>query len=131
VGRFRDPIGVVPADIRQAEWQVPVQVVWRDRRPDFRGPHIDGKRGDRHIYLDWFNREPDGELRLFRRGKVMVEGIDPGLVEQAEATGARLVCTVNLTNQKGLPSTARFGAADLDWSIVGAISKAAADSGRV
>ena len=131
VGRFRDPIGLVPGDIRQAEWQVPVRVVWRDGRPDFRGPHVDGKREDRHIYLDWFSREPDGKLRLFRRGKVMLEGVDPSLVKQAEDTGAHLMCTANLTNEKGLPSTARLWAPDLRWSVAGAISEATANSGPV
>ncbi|HKF16930.1 MAG TPA: DUF5990 family protein [Candidatus Dormibacteraeota bacterium] len=117
VGRFSDPIGVVPGDTQGVEWRVPVRVVWRDGELDFRGPQVDGKRGDRHIYLNWFNREPDGQLRLFRRGKVMLEGLDPRLVKQAEGTGSAVTCTVNLTNEKGLPSTARFWAADLDWRV--------------
>jgi len=97
VGRFSDPIGVVPGDTQGVEWRVPVRVVWWDGELDFRGPQVDGKRGDRHIYLNWFNREPDGQLRLFRRGKVMLEGLDPRLVKQAEGTGSAVTCTVKLT----------------------------------
>lgn len=119
VGHTANPIGVVPGDTQGVEWRVPVRVAQQDGKPDFRGPNVDGKRGDRHIYLNWFNREPDGDLKLFRRGKVMLEGLDPRLVEQAERTGAVLRCTVNLTNEKGLPTTARFWAADLDWRIGG------------
>ncbi len=119
VGRFTDPIDRVPGDTEDAQWRVPVRVVWRDGEPDFRGSHVDGKRGDRHIYLNWFAREPDGDLKLFRRGKVMLEGIDPRLVEAAGSAGTALKCTVNLTNDKGLPSTARFWPADLSWSVGG------------
>lgn len=117
VGRFTDPIGMVPGDTKSAHWQVPVRVVWQDGEPDFRGPAVSGRRGDRHIYLNWFNREPDGQLRLFRRGKVMLSGLDPALVEQAERTDAPLKCTVNLSNERGLPTTARFWAGDLDWKL--------------
>lgn len=117
VGRFTDPIGVVPGDTKSVHWQVPVRVVWHQGEPDFRGPAVNGKRGDRHLYLNWFNREPNRQLRLFRRGKVMLSSLDPALVEQAQRTGAALQCTVNLTNAKGLPTTARFWAADLDWKL--------------
>lgn len=117
VGHSTNPIGMVPADTRGVDWRVPVRVVREDGRLDFRGPSVNGKRGDRHIYLNWFNREPDGQLRLFRRGKVMLEGLDPRLVEQAERSDAALRCTINLTNEKGLPTTARFWPQDLDWRV--------------
>lgn len=117
VGRFTDPIGVVAGDTQRVEWQVSVRVVRRDGQLDFRGPQVDGRRGDRHVYLNWFSREPDGRLKLFRRGKVMLEGLDASLVEEAERSGAALTCTVNLTDAKGNPTTARFWAADLDWSV--------------
>lgn len=117
VGRYTDPLGLVPGDSQDIQWHVPVRVVIRGSELDFRGPQVDGRRGDRHIYLNWMNREPDGELKLFRRGKVMLEGIDPSLVERAESTGAPLTCTVTLTNAKGHPTTARFWASDLNWHL--------------
>lgn len=119
VGRFTDPTGVVPGDIQAVEWRLPVRVVWRDGKPDFHGPQVDGKRGDRHIYMNWFNREAGGQLRLFRRGKVMLEDIDPTLVKQSEQGGTALRCTVHLTNDKGLPTTARLWAAHLDRRLGG------------
>jgi uncharacterized protein DUF5990 len=117
VGRYTAPVGLTPGDVREVKWRVEVRVVWRDGLPDFHGPQVDGKRGDRHIYLNWFSREPGGEHRLFRRGKVMLEGLDPKLVEQAEKSGSPLECTVSLTNEKGHPTTARFRAADLRWRL--------------
>ncbi len=49
LGRFTDPLGVVPGDTQSVVWAVPVRVAWNDGQPDFRGPHVTGKRGDRHI----------------------------------------------------------------------------------
>jgi hypothetical protein len=117
-GRFSDPVGLFVGDSAYIQWRIEVRVVQKEDGPDFRGPHVDGKRGDRHIYLNWFAREPDGELRLFRRAKVMLEGIDPGLVARAENSGAALRCTVSLTNERGQPTTRRFRAADLSWRLV-------------
>ena len=117
VGRYTDPLGLVPADSTDIEWRVPVRIVKKDAGLDFRGPQVDGKRGDRHIYLNWLNREPAGELRMFRRGKVMLEGLDPDLVERAESTGVAVSCTISLSNDRGLPTTMRFRAADLDWAL--------------
>jgi hypothetical protein len=119
VGRSTDPIGVVPGDTQAVRWRVSVRVVWRDGKPDFHSPHVDGKRGDRHIYLNWFNRGADGQLKLFRRGKVMLEDLDPRLVEQSRQTGSALSCSVELTNERGLPSTARFWSANLGWRLGG------------
>lgn len=68
VGRYNDPIGLVRGDTRGVDWQAEVRAAWRDKRPDFRGPYVDGKRGDRDIYLDWLSRKPNGQLKLLRRG---------------------------------------------------------------
>jgi hypothetical protein len=91
----------------------------KDAGLDYRGPQVDGKRGNRHIYINWLNREPDGELRLFRRGKVMLDGLDPELVDRAESAGAALTCTVNLTSERGLPTTGFFRPHQLDWRFSG------------
>jgi hypothetical protein len=119
VGRFTDPIGVVSGDTESVVWRVSVRVTWREGKADFHGPQVDGRGGDRHVYLDWFNREANGELKLFRRGKVMLAGIDPALVKHSEQSGRALRCTVNLTNERGLPSTARFWAPSLAWRLGG------------
>lgn len=38
------------------------------------------------------------EKLLFWRGKIVLDGLDPNLVDRAESTGVALICTVNLTN---------------------------------
>lgn len=117
LGRHTHPVGLVPADTRDAVWRIGVRVAKTHGGLDYRGPHVDGRRGNRHIYINWLNREPGGELRLFRRGKLLLAGLDPDLVELAESTGAALVCTVNLTNQRGHPTTGVFRPSELDWRL--------------
>ena len=37
--------------------------------PDFRGPAVQGKRGERFLYLTWGDVGPDGEFEMFRPGQ--------------------------------------------------------------
>ena len=45
--------------------------------PDFRGPAVQGKRGERFLYLTWGDVGPDGEFEMFRRAKLMLDRVDP------------------------------------------------------
>jgi len=117
LGRYTDPVGLVPGDTEDAVWRIVVRVAKRDGELDYRGPQVDGKRGNRHIYVNWLNREIGGHLRLFRRGKIVLDGLDPRLVDRAESTGAALTCTVNLTNDRGHPTTGFFRPHELDWRL--------------
>jgi len=117
LGRYTYPVGLVPGDTEDAVWRIEVRVAKRDGGLDYRGSQVDGKRGNRHIYINWLNRELGGELRLFRRGKIVLDGLDPDLVDRAESTGAALTCTVNLTNDRGHPTTGFFRPHELDWHL--------------
>lgn len=117
LGRHTDPVGLVPGDTEDAVWRIVVRVAKRHGELDYDGPQVDGKRGNRHIYINWLNREVGGQLQLFRRGKIMLDGLDPNLVERAESTGAALTCTVNLTNDQGHPTTGFFRPHELDWRL--------------
>lgn len=117
LGRHTDPVGLVPGDTEDAFWRIEVRVVMPDGELDYRGPQVEGKRGNRYIYINWLNREIRGQLRLFRRGKIVLNGLDPKLVERAESTGAALTCTVNLTNERGHPTTGFFRSHELDWRL--------------
>lgn len=117
LGRYTDPVGLVPGDTEDAVWRIVVRVARRQGELDYRGPQVDGKRGNRHIYINWLNREIGGELRLFRRGKIMLDGLDPDLIDRAESTDAALTCSVSLTNDKGHPTTRAFRPHELDWRL--------------
>jgi hypothetical protein len=112
----RDPAELVRADEPEAQWEVEVEVVRKDGRRDFRGPAVQGKRGERFIYLTWGDVSADGEFEMFRRAKLMLDRLDPELMESAMKTG-RLAARVDLTGGDGGPLCARVDPPAVVWSI--------------
>ena len=114
----RDPVDLVPGDALSAKWDVDVRLTFdNDGALDFRGSAVQGKRGERFLYLTWGNVGPDEEFEMFRRAKLMLNRIDPGLVTDAEARGESLVATIDLTDGSGCPRCARVDPPALTWSL--------------
>lgn len=114
----RDPHGLLPGNAASARWEVEVSVVeGPDGDVDFRGPVVQGRRGERFLYLTWANVNPRGEFEMFRRAKLMLDRIDPDLVRSAEAEDCLLVATVNLSAADGSPRCARVDPPDLEWTL--------------
>ena len=82
---------------------------------DFRGPAVQGKRGERFIYLTWGDVGSDGEFEMFRRAKLMLERVAPELIESAAKTGC-LTASVDLTGNDGGPRCARVDPPAVAWS---------------
>jgi hypothetical protein len=112
----QDPAQLVRADEREARWEVDVEVVRSDGALHFRGPGVHGKRGDRFIYLTWGNVGPGNTFEMFRRAKLMLDRVEPELIQRATATG-RLGVAVDLTDDRGGPRCARVDAPALAWSV--------------
>jgi hypothetical protein len=115
----RDPWGLVPGDRADASWTVDVDVVDRDGARDFRGPAVQGKRGDRFLYLTWGNVDADGGFEMFRRAKLMLDRIDPALIDDAVGAGC-LAARVELSDNRGAPRCSRVDAPAIEWSVAGA-----------
>jgi len=114
----REPHDLVPADAAGARWELDVDVVaGPDASLDFRGPAVHGKRGDRFLYLTWGNLDSRGRFEMFRRAKLMLNRIDPGLVTAAEQEGRPVVGAVRLTDRRGAPRCARVDPPDLAWTL--------------
>jgi hypothetical protein len=114
----RDPVGLVRGDAKTATWHVDVRTeVGADGGLDFRGPAVQGKRGDRFLYLTWGNVGSDQSFEMFRRAKLMLNRVDPDLVRTAEQTGQRLVARVDLTDGCGGPRCARVDPPAVAWSL--------------
>jgi hypothetical protein len=117
----RDPAQLVRADAPEARWEVDVDVVDRvdrtgaDDSRDFRGPAVQGKRGERFLYLTWGDVGPNGEFEMFRRAKLMLDRIGPQLIEAAARAGS-LTAVVDLTGGDGGPRCARVDPPALTWS---------------
>ena len=76
---------------------------------------MQGKRGDRFIYLTWGNVGPSDEFEMFRRAKLMLDRVEADLMESAMEAG-RLAAVVDLTGGDGGPRCARVDPPAITWS---------------
>ncbi len=111
----REPVDLARADCVEVRWNIDVDVVDHDGDLDFRGPLVQGRRGDRFVYLTWGELHSGGGFEMFRRAKLMLNRIDPGLVQTAlKANG--LEARVDLTGSDGGPRCARVDPPAIEWS---------------
>jgi Family of unknown function (DUF5990) len=101
----REPAEVVSADVEQATWEVEVRESYGSDARDFHGPVVQGKHGERFIYLTWLEGR---DATMFRRAKLMLAD-----APEAESVTAR----VSLTDESGLPRCARLRPPAVQWSV--------------
>jgi hypothetical protein len=116
VQRRRDVIDLHPADTREATWFLTIDVVEVDGAIDFRGPYVQGKRGDRFVYLSWGTVGDGGTFEMFRRAKLMLGAVEQQLIRSANRPGQRLVGTLSLTGGDGGPRCAAVRPPGIDWA---------------
>lgn len=112
----REPAQLVRADATEARWEFDVDAVRTNGLLDFRGPAVQGKLGERFIYLTWGDVDAAHGFKMFRRAKLMLDGIEPDLIETAARLG-RLAATVDLTDELGGPRCARVDPPAIAWSV--------------
>jgi hypothetical protein len=93
----REPDDLVPGDAAEATW---VTEIRRDGA-DFRGPAVQGRKGDRFIYLTW-GTVADGTFTMFRRAKLMLADLPEDMDD--------VTVDVHLTDETGMPRCARLSA---------------------
>lgn len=98
----RAPEGLVPGDAPAAQWVTDVRVVRTEDGSDYRGPAVQGRRGDRFVYLTWGTLS-DGSFEMFRRAKLMLQDL-PAPTPDAD----EVVADVHLTDDHGMPRCARL-----------------------
>ena len=89
------PVDLVPADAAAAEWVTEI----RTDDGDFRGPAVQGKKGERFVYLTWGTVDGDS-FSMFRRAKLMLA--------ELPADAAEVTVDVDLTDESGMPRCARL-----------------------
>lgn len=118
VQRKHEVVNLVPGDAPEAAWDLQLDVVTgRDGSPDFRGPWVHGKPGERFLYLNWGERGPAGQLSMFRRAKLWLTTIDPVLLQQAIADDAVVEGRLPLTDRRGHPLCASVRPPTIQWSL--------------
>ena len=99
----KEPQGLVPGDAASAEWHTEVETTGND----FRGPAVQGRRGERFVYLTWGTSDERG-FTMFRRAKLMLA--------EVPRTSGEVVASVRLTDERGMPVCARLRAPAVVWS---------------
>jgi Family of unknown function (DUF5990) len=112
-----DLVGMVRADAQSVTWEVVCDAFKGPAGTDLRGAEIQGRPGNRFLYLSWAHRAEDGELRMFRRAKIMIDGVPRATLERAVATGG-LFGRVGLTDPKGRPLCAAVRPPTIEWTPV-------------
>lgn len=112
VQRRAEVVDLVPGDAAEAVWELPVEPV----DGDFRGRHVQGRRGERFLYLSWGTVDDDGTFAMFRRAKLMLAAVDPDVLDAAGRPGHRLRATLGLTGGDGGPRCAAVRPPAVSWT---------------
>ena len=87
-------MGQVSADVESVTWDVEATPV-ADKAADFRGPYISGPPGGRFIYLSWGVVDEPGSFEMFRRAKIMFDGIPDEVLAEARSSAFSSVVWVS------------------------------------
>lgn len=83
---------------------------------DFRGPWVQGRRGDRFLYLCWGHDSGNG-FELARRAKLMLGVLDPAEMVSARPA-AVLEGRLSLVDTRGGPVCAGVRPPAIRWSLI-------------
>jgi hypothetical protein len=110
VQRGKDVVQEFPADGSDLTWVLDADVVGTE----LRGPYVQGRPGDRYVYLSW-QREGTG---MFRRAKLMLDALTPELLAGGEQVA--LTARMSLSMPDGGPVCAAVRPPRIEWSRQGA-----------
>ncbi len=106
-------MGQVSADATSVIWELEATRVGSEVA-DYRGPYISGSPRNRFIYLSWGVVEEPGSFEMFRRAKIMFDGIPADVLAAAQSSGV-LVGRLGLTDPKGNPICAAVRPPLIEW----------------
>ncbi len=113
--RGRDVVSPRPLAGETMTFEAELDVVVTPSGVDYRGPWVQGKRGDRFLYLCWGHDSTHG-FEGFRRAKLMLGVLDPA--EMASAPdGATLEGRLSLVDARGGPVCAAVRPPVIRWTL--------------
>jgi hypothetical protein len=101
-----------PGDAAEVNWTIDCEV----NGSDIRGPYIQGRPGERFIYLNWGSVDGDGQMEMFRRAKLMLADVPQAVLGKAATKGV-LVGRLRLSDAKGEPLCAAVRPPAIEWSV--------------
>jgi hypothetical protein len=117
-------VSLVPGDAPRAVFDLSIEVDWsrsaQTAAPDFRGPFVHGKRGDRFLYLSWGQLDPDGTFTMFRRAKLHLSKIRRDVIVGAmSSVEVPLVeASLDMTDAHGGPICGSAADRALRWDVL-------------
>jgi hypothetical protein len=87
-----------------------------DGAPDFAGPAVHGKRGERFFYLSW-SSERTGQCERFRRIKIHLRDLTAAQVAKAAKTHGTLMARVHAVAKDGGPACASVPLLGGGWEM--------------
>jgi hypothetical protein len=108
-------LGLIAGDAPSAVWTLDCEVAASSTGIDIKGPYIQGRPGERFVYLSWGAVDRGGGFNLFRRAKLWLDSIDADVIDAA-LRSQRLVARLRLTDAKGHPVCAAVRPPLVEWS---------------
>ena len=104
-----------PGNSVQAVFKIPVICsTGKDGAPNFTGPYVFGKTGDKFLYLVWYAKA--GPLvHRFRRAKIKLNILRWEQIQDAVAQQKPLTAHIKMTDKKGGPVCASLKAESIRW----------------
>ncbi|MBL7490451.1 monooxygenase [Frankia sp. AgB1.9] len=106
----------VRADVAAAVWTLECTSTVTPGGIDLTGRYVQGRPGERFIYLNWGTVDPaDGGFTMFRRAKLWLTAVPADVLAAAVESGL-LVGRLGLTDAKGHPTCASVRPPQITWS---------------
>jgi hypothetical protein len=106
-----DIVDEAPGNAHQTTFSIPIRIKEDQHgNPDFSGPYVHGKKGERFVYLVWF--ENKGAKERFRRAKIKLNHLS-----WAHLQASQLEADVTMTDRKGGPISATLKEDLIRWNI--------------
>jgi hypothetical protein len=106
--------GMVRGDAVVAEWDLECTATEDGSGVDLKGPFLQGGPGARFVYLSWGMVDDAGAFAMFRRAKLMLDGVPPDVLRRAVDSGM-LIGRLGLTDEKGNPRCAAVRPPLIQW----------------
>jgi hypothetical protein len=116
--RREELLGLVSADAATASWTLDCSVDVKGATPDVTGPYIQGRPGERFIYLSWITVDAHSAT-MFRRAKLWLDSGVPNETLILAARHGELLGRLGLTDAKGNPLCASVRPPSIEWSCPG------------
>jgi hypothetical protein len=120
VQRGSEVVKLVTGDAADAIFDIDVELVETDEgAPDFRGPYVHGRRGERFIYLVWGEVDAEGVFTMFRRVKLPLSPLAAPPVHTRVKDCRQFEAYLELTDPRGRPLAATVRPPWVSWRIDG------------